>query len=104
MRENLARLLLRVRRYEQQIWSTQNLVGKADIIIDFRGGISSISLLKTTQVFQKMKPFEIMEIRGFDPDTGQDLFKVLPESSYEVIAMESGDECTCHQVRIRKRP
>jgi len=80
------------------------LAEKADVIIDFRGSISSISLLKTTQVFEKMKPFEIMEIRGSDPDTRQDLFKVLPEASYEVVAMEAGDETACHQVRIRKRP
>lgn len=80
------------------------MVGKADIIIDFRGSISSISLLKTTQVFQQMKPFEVMEIVGFDPDTRRDLFKVLPESSYEILTTETEDESTCHQVRIRKRP
>jgi TusA-related sulfurtransferase len=80
------------------------LVEKADVIIDFRGGISPISLLKTTQVFQRMKPFEVMEIRGFDPVTGQDLFKVLPQSSYEVVSMEGGEGSACHQMRIRKRP
>lgn len=80
------------------------MLDKTDVIIDFSGGISSISLLKTTQVFQKMKPFEIMEIHGVAPDTGQDLLKVLPESSYEVISMEGGEESTCRKVRIRKRP
>ena len=81
------------------------MAGKADIIIDFRGGISSISLLKTTQIFEKMKPLEIMEIRGADPDTRHDLFKVLPESSYEVLPADAAkDEGACHQMRIRKRP
>jgi hypothetical protein len=51
-----------------------------------------------------MKPFEIMELVGFDQDTRKDLFKVLPESSYDVIAMESMDAKMCNQVRIRKRP
>lgn len=81
------------------------MAGKVEVIIDFRGSISSITLLKTTQIFEKMKPFEVMEIRGSDPDTRQDLFKVLPESSYEVLPMDaSGEEGTFHQMRIRKRP
>lgn len=81
------------------------MAGKAEVIIDFRGSISSITLLKTTQIFEKMKPFEIMEIRGSDPDTRQDLFKVLPEASYEVLQMDAaGEEGTFHQMRIRKRP
>ena len=81
------------------------MIGKADVIIDFRGGISSISLLKTTQVFEKMKPLEIMEIRGSDPDTRHDLFKVLPESSYDVLPADAiAEEDPFHQVRIRKRP
>jgi TusA-related sulfurtransferase len=83
----------------------KNLAGKADVIIDFRGSISSISLLKTTQIFEKMKPLEIMEIRGSDTDTRHDLFKVLPESSYEVLSSDATEEeGPFHQVRIRKRP
>ncbi len=80
------------------------MVGKADVIIDFRDSISSISLLKTTQIFERMKPFEVMEIKGFDPDTRRDLFKVLPAFSYEVIATEAEEDGVCRQVRIRKRP
>ena len=80
------------------------MAGKADVIIDFRGGISSISLLKTTQIFEKMKPLEIMEIRASDPDTRHDLFKVLPESSYEVLPGDAVEaEGAFHQMRIRKR-
>ena len=79
--------------------------GKTDFIIDFRGSISSILLLKATQIFKKMKPFEVLEIRGSDPDTRHDLFKVLPASSYELLQMEnSEDDGTFHQLRIRKRP
>ncbi len=78
---------------------------KVDVIIDFRGSISSISLLKTTQIFEKMKPLEIMEIRGSDSDTRHDLFKVLPESSYDVLSADAVEkEGPFHQLRIRKRP
>jgi TusA-related sulfurtransferase len=79
------------------------LAGQADIILDFRGTIASISLLKMTLVFCKMEPRQILEIRGSDPDTRQDLFKVLPEASFEVLAMDTVDqEEGYYQVRIRK--
>lgn len=57
-------------------------------IIDFRDSLSSISLLKVTQVLGKMSPSEILEIRGVDSDSRQDLFKVLPEAAYEIIPVE----------------
>lgn len=81
------------------------MAGKVDIVIDFRGTISSISLLKTTQIFDRMKPLEIMEIRVSDLDTRQDLFKLLPKASYEVLNQDGAEEeGSFHQVRIRKRP
>jgi len=80
------------------------LAGQADVIIDFTGSISSISLLKTTRIFERMKPLEIMEIRGSDPDTRHDLFKVLPEASYEVLPIDTAEnQSPFHQMRIRKR-
>ena len=81
------------------------MAGKVDIIIDFRGTISSISLLKTTQIFERMKPLEIMEIRVPDMDTRHDLFKVLPESCYQVLPLDTAEEeSSFHQVRIQKLP
>lgn len=80
------------------------MAGQADVIIDFTGSISSISLLKTTRIFERMKPLEIMEIRGSDPDTRHDLFKVLPEASYEVLPIDTAEnQSPFHQMRIRKR-
>jgi hypothetical protein len=80
------------------------LSSQADYILDFRGGISSISLLKITRIFNEMKALEIMEILGLDPDTLQDLFKVLADSSFEVIDIDpmeaKGD---FHRLRLRKR-
>lgn len=74
-------------------------------IIDFRDSLSSISLLKVTQVFGKMDSSEILEIRGADPVIRQDLFKVLPRSAYEIVDGEEGGRVEgsgC--LRIRKRP
>jgi TusA-related sulfurtransferase len=70
------------------IGTTQVLSMKADYTLDFRGSITSITLLKLTQTVMEMAPDEIIEIQGSDPDTKQDLFRVLPESSYEIISVE----------------
>lgn len=73
-------------------------------VIDFSDSLSSISLLKVTQVFGKMKSSEILEIRGADPDTQQDLFKLLPPASYEVVDVKELDrEGETGWVTIRKR-
>ncbi|MBM9603995.1 sulfurtransferase TusA family protein [Desulfopila inferna] len=71
-------------------------------IIDFRDSLSSISLLKVTQVFNKMKPSEILEIRGADPDIRQDLFKVLPQTAYEIVHIEDAADEDRNRLRIRK--
>ncbi len=61
---------------------------KVNYRLDFRGSITPITLLKVTQTFLKMSPDEVIEIQGSDPDTKQDLFRVLPESSYELISVD----------------
>ena len=65
---------------------------KADHILDFRGSITSISLLKLTQTFREMKTNEVLEILGSNLDTRSDLFKVLPDDSYELIFLDVVDE------------
>ncbi len=60
----------------------------AEKIIDFRDSLSTISLLKVTQVFNRMNLSEILEIRGVDADIQQDLFKVLPQEAYEIMKIE----------------
>jgi hypothetical protein len=79
------------------------LTGEADILLDFRNTFSSISLLKMTEVFNRMQPLQVMEIRGSDPDTRKDLLKVLPEASFEVLGGDSDDGHDFYKVRIRKR-
>lgn len=77
---------------------------KPDYIFDFRGGITPITLLKISQIVKEMKAQEIMEIQGLDPDTVQDLCKVLAESSYEILYPKPIDRTGPFQrLRIRKR-
>jgi len=75
-----------------------------DHILDLRGAIPPITLLKVTQVFREMKPYEILEIFCRDPDTRIDIFKVLPPFSYKLIMMEAlGGEASSFRVQIEKR-
>ena len=65
---------------------------KADHILDFRGSITSISLLKLIQTFREMKANEVLEILGSNLDTRSDLFKVLPDDSYDLIFLDVVEE------------
>ena len=78
------------------------LKNKPDHILDLRGAIPPITLLKVSQVFREMKPHEILEILFRDPDTRTDLFKVLPPFSYELIMMEELEEESSFRVRMKK--
>ena len=72
--------------------------------IDFRDSLSSISLLKVTQVLSSMSPSEILEVRGIDADIRQDLLKVLPQENYEILGSKGHTNAdTFERIRIRKR-
>jgi len=79
------------------------LVDKSDIVIDVRHFVSWFSLLKLTQVFGEMKPQDILEVRGADTDTREDLLKILPESTYQVLKVDNDGEDGFHLLRIQKR-
>ena len=64
----------------------------ADHILDFRGSITSMSLLKLIQTFREMKPNEVLELLGNNLDTRSDLFKVLPDDAYELIFLDVVEE------------
>jgi hypothetical protein len=70
----------------------------ADYIVDFRGAIKSLTLLKLTHVFRGMKHDEVVRIEGLDPDTRSDLFKVLSALSYKFAVEEKhdGEFCSIH--------
>jgi len=80
------------------------LKSKADHILDLRGIIPPITLLKVSKTFREMKPNEILEIMGRDPDTRRDIFKVLPDVSYELIVIEDlEEEHDSYRIRMKKR-
>lgn len=77
---------------------------KANHYLDFRGSITSISLLKLIQTFREMKPDEILEILGSNIDTRSDLFKVLPDGGYELIFLDMLEEEEClYRIRLKKK-
>ena len=71
-----------------------------DHILDLRGMIIPVSLLKITQVLREIKSGETVEIVGSDPETKRDLFKILRAFSYELLNVD--DEKTVYRVRLRK--
>ncbi len=74
--------------------------GKVDYKLDVRGLISPFSLLKVSLVFQQMKPCQIMEIIGCDPDMQRDLLRILPDASYEIVSAEH-QTTTLESVKVR---
>ena len=83
--------------------SRRALAETKDIVIDVRHFVSWFSLLKVTQVFGEMKPDDILEVRGADTDMKKDLFKILPESTYQLLKVDYEKEEGFHLLRIQKR-
>lgn len=76
---------------------------KADHILDFRGSITSMSLLKLIQTFREMNPNEVLELLGNNLDARSDLFKVLPDDAYELIFLDVVEEGACfYRIQIKK--
>ena len=72
--------------------------------LDLRGAIVPFSLLKVIQEFKMMDPGETLEVCWSDPDTPADLFKVLPDSSYELMGLEEvTDEEPSYRITLIKR-
>ncbi|MGW8324202.1 MAG: sulfurtransferase TusA family protein [Desulfobacterales bacterium] len=77
---------------------------KADHILDFRGSITSMSLLKLIQTFREMKTNEVLELLGNNLDTRSDLFKVLPDDAYELIFLDVGEEGDYfYRIQLKKK-
>ena len=71
--------------------------------LDLRGAIIPFTLLKVSQTFKMIDPGEILEILVGDAETRNDLFKILPDSSYELILMEKLGKDFAYRIRLRKR-
>jgi len=71
-------------------------------VVDLRGAIIPLALLKVSQVFRETKAGKIMEFLVNDPDTKRDIFKILPPFSYRLTDMN--DEGSFYRIRlIRER-
>lgn len=75
---------------------------KVDYILDFRETISSLALLKMTQVLREMNSDEILQIITPDSHARTDIFKVMPAASCEVIDMGFNGEVGCFVIRVKK--
>jgi TusA-related sulfurtransferase len=76
---------------------------KADYTLDVRGTISPFSLLKVSLLFQRMKPQEVVEILGCEPEMHQDLLRLLPDAACETLPdCANGKELPIARVRLRK--
>ncbi len=71
--------------------------------IDLRGAIIPFTLLKVSQAFKMIRPGETLEVLWSDPETQNDLFKILPDSSYELLLMEELEEDTKYRIRLTKK-
>ena len=51
-----------------------------------------------------MDPGETLEVCWSDPDTPADLFKVLPDSAYELISLEEmSDDASLYRITLEKK-
>ena len=72
--------------------------------LDLRSAIVPFSLLKVIREFKLMNPGETLEVFWSDPDIAADLFKVLPDSSYELGALEEmADEGSSYRITLVKK-
>ena len=78
------------------------MMQKADYILDFRETITSLALLKMTQVLREMNTEEVLEIITHDSDARTDVFKVIPTSSCELIDMEFNKAADCFRIQLKK--
>lgn len=77
---------------------------KTGIKLDLRGLLIPLSLLKVTQSFRALKPGETLEVLWREPQSPQELFRVLPRASYEVIAMEEqGRANPYYRIQLQKK-
>jgi TusA-related sulfurtransferase len=79
------------------------LIRKPDYLLDLRGAITPITLLKTTEVFRQMQGDEILEVIGRDEDTRNDLMKVLPPRSFDLILEEEIANDRSYRIQLKKR-
>jgi TusA-related sulfurtransferase len=73
---------------------------KVKRILDLRGMIIPLTLLKITQGLRKIGAGETMDIIGTDPDTRRDALRVLGNSHCRVLCVR--DEINHYLIRLKK--
>ena len=76
---------------------------KADHIIDLRGFIIPVALLKVSQVFREMLPDQTLEVLCCDSDIRNDLLKILPATSYELIFAGDTRDGNAFRIQMKKK-
>ena len=76
---------------------------KVDHVLDLRGTISPITLLKISEVFREMLPEQTLEVWCGDPDTPSDILKILPPFSYEVLIAEEMAIGSAFRFQMKKK-
>ena len=75
---------------------------RTDRVLDLRGMIVPLTLLKITQGFRALQGGETLEILGTDQDTRRDALSVLGKAPCEVVCIR--DEEDHYVIRLRKDP
>ena len=72
--------------------------------LDIRGLIIPFTVLKVSLALKNLDDGDTLEVLWSDPDTQDDLFKVLPAASYDLIELEEiqGDT-PCYRMTLLKR-
>jgi TusA-related sulfurtransferase len=73
---------------------------KVKSMLDLRGMIIPLTLLKITQGLRNIGAGETMEIIGTDPDTRRDALRVLGNSNCRVLCVR--DENDHYLIRLKK--
>jgi len=73
---------------------------KKEHILDLRDVIAPVTFLKVTQELEALKPGEMLEILAKDPDTRQELFKVLKTFHYQLMGIE--EESSFYRIRLMR--
>jgi TusA-related sulfurtransferase len=73
--------------------------------LDLRGTIMPFSLLKISQALRSIEPGGALEVLWSDPGTPADLFKILPQNSYDLVGMDRVEEKDPYfRLMLLKRP
>ena len=75
---------------------------KPDMIVDIRGSIAPITLLKVEEILSSMVAGQVMDVVGDDEETRVDLASIVTNSGHEILSVS--DQVESFRILIRKGP